>query len=57
MKFFELSCGLVVEVVDSTHTRSSAGNLEQVANMLCADANTASAGREMSSSYTATWWR
>ena len=40
------------KVVDSTHTRSTASNLEQVANLLCAQANSASsAGREMSSSY------
>jgi len=30
------------EVVDSTHTRSTASNLEQVANLLCAQANSAS---------------
>jgi len=42
------------EVVGSTHTRSTASNLEQVANLLCAQANSAllpSAGQEMSSSY------
>ena len=42
------------EVAGSTHTRSTASNLEQVANLLCAQANSASypqAGREMSSSY------
>ena len=37
------------EVAGSTHTRSTASNLEQVANLLSAQAN--SAGREMSSSY------
>ena len=30
------------EVADSTHTRSTANNLEQVANLLCAQANSAS---------------
>ena len=30
------------EVEGSTHTRSSASNLEQVANLLCAQANSAS---------------
>jgi len=30
------------EVVDSTHTQSTASNLEQVANLLCAQANSAS---------------
>jgi len=30
------------EVVGSTHTRSTASNLEQVANLLCAQANSAS---------------
>jgi len=30
------------EVAGSTHTRSSASNLEQVANLLCAQANSAS---------------
>ena len=43
------------EAVGSTHTRSTASNLEQVANLLCAKANSASypplAGREMNSSY------
>jgi len=42
------------EVAGSTHTRSTASNLEQVANLLCAQDNSASypsAGREMSSSY------
>jgi len=41
------------EVAGSTHTRSIASNLEQVANLLCAQANSAipSAGWEMSSSY------
>jgi len=42
------------EVAGSTHTRSSASNLEQVANRLRAHANSASynpTGREMSSSY------
>ena len=43
------------EVAGSTHTRSTASNLEQVANLLCAQANLysllPSAGREMSSSY------
>ena len=41
--------GVVVEyrtrngqVAGSTHTRSTAGNLEQVANLLCAQANSAS---------------
>jgi len=41
--------GLVVEywtrnreVAGSTHTRSTASNLEQVANLLCAQANSAS---------------
>ena len=29
------------EVVGSTHTRSTASNLEQVANLLCAQANSA----------------
>jgi len=44
-----LSAGLVVEnrtrnreVAGSTHTRSTASNLEQVANLLCALANSAS---------------
>jgi len=37
------------EVADSTHTRSTASNIEQVANLMCAQAN--SAGREMSTSY------
>jgi len=65
--------GLVVEhrtrnrdVAGSTHTRSPAGNLEQVANLLCAQANSASYPQRdgkinmmiiMSSSYTATGWR
>ena len=41
------------EVVGSTHTRSTASNLEQVANLLCArpTQTPTSAGREMSSSY------
>ena len=43
------------EVAGSTHTRSTASNLKQVANLLCAQANSASypslAGREMNSSY------
>ena len=43
------------EVAGSTHTRSTASNLEQVPNPLCAKANSASypplAGREMNSSY------
>ena len=42
------------EVAGSTHTRSFASNLEQVANLLSAQANSASypqAGREMSNSY------
>ena len=53
--------GLVVEyrtrnqeVAGSTHTRSTASNLEQVASLLCAQANSASyppGGREISSSY------
>jgi len=30
------------EVAGLTHTRSTAGNLEQVANLLCAQANSAS---------------
>ena len=30
------------QVVGSTHTRSTASNLEQVANLLCAQANSAS---------------
>jgi len=30
------------EVADSTHTQSTASNLEQVANLLCAQANSAS---------------
>jgi len=30
------------EVAGSTHTRSSASNLEQVANLLCVQANSAS---------------
>jgi len=30
------------EVVGSTHTRYTASNLEQVANLLCAQANSAS---------------
>ena len=30
------------EVPGSTHTRSTASNLEQVANLLCAQANSAS---------------
>ena len=30
------------EVVGSTHTRSTASNLKQVANLLCAQANSAS---------------
>ena len=30
------------EVAGSTHTRSTANNLEQVANLLCAQANSAS---------------
>ena len=30
------------EVAGSTHTRSTAGNLEQVANLLCTQANSAS---------------
>jgi len=41
--------GVVVEyrtrnpgVVGSTHTRSTASNLEEVANLLCAQANSAS---------------
>jgi len=37
------------EVAGSTHIRCTASNLEQVANLLCAQAN--SAGQEMSSSY------
>ena len=53
--------GLAVEywtrkqvVAGSTHTRSTASNLEQVANLQCAQANLAAypqLGREMSSSY------
>ena len=41
------------EVAGSTHTRSIASNLEQVANLLCVPACSflLSAGREMSSSY------
>jgi len=42
------------EIAGSTHTRSTASNLEQVANLLSAQANSASypsAGWEMSSSY------
>ena len=31
-----------VEVAGSTYTRSTASNLEQVANLLCAQANSAS---------------
>jgi len=31
-----------LEVAGSTHTRSTASNLEQVANLLCAQANSAS---------------
>jgi len=30
------------EIAGSTHTRSTASNLEQVANLLCAQANSAS---------------
>ena len=37
------------EVAGSTHTRSTASNIEQVANLMCAQAN--SAEREMSCSY------
>ena len=53
----EYCIGLVTrEVVGSTHTRSTASNLEQVANLLCAQASgqlspLPSTGREMSSSY------
>ena len=41
------------EVAGLTHTRSTASNLEQVANLLCARKLSLlpSAGREMSSSY------
>jgi len=42
------------EVAGSTHTRSTVSNLEQVANLLCAQATLSlipSAGREISSSY------
>jgi len=41
------------EVAGSTHTRFTARNLEQIANLLCAQANSTSpaAGRELSSSY------
>jgi len=41
------------EVAGSTHTRSTASNLEQVANLLCAQANSASYPQRdgMSSSY------
>ena len=46
------------KVAGSTHTRSTASNLEQVANLLAACSGQLSllpsAGREMSSSYTAT---
>ena len=55
VEYYSGCSGLVVEVAGSTHTRSSAGNLEQVANLLCAQANSASAGREISSSYGYTW--
>jgi len=34
------------EVAGSTHTRSTASNLEQVANLLCAQANSARTGNE-----------
>jgi len=47
------------EVAGSTHTRSTASNLEQVANLLCAQANSASypqrAGKWVAA--TATGWR
>ena len=41
------------EVAGLTHTQSTASNLEQVANLLCAGQLSllSSAGREMSSSY------
>jgi len=56
MSLFGSGCsGLVVEnwtrnreVVGSTHTRSTASNLEQVSSLLCAQANSAS--------YTLTGW-
>ena len=39
------------EIAGSTHTRSTASNPEQIANLLCAQANSASYHqREMSSS-------
>ena len=43
-----------LEVAGSTHTRSTASNLEQIANLLCAQAHSASYPQwdgEMSSSY------
>jgi len=49
---FHSNCSAVVQLVEyrthnqdvagSTHTRSTASNLEQVANLLCAQANSAS---------------
>jgi len=34
------------EIKDSTHTQSTASNLEQVANLLCAQANSASSPQQ-----------
>jgi len=46
------------EVVGSTHTQSTASNLEQVANLLCAQANSASyPQRDGKLVATATGWR
>jgi len=49
LRYFSWCNGLVVEyrtrnekVAGSTHTRPTASNLEQVANLLCAQANSAS---------------
>jgi len=56
-KFIECSSVVVEyrtrnrEVAGSTHIRSTASNLEQVANLLSAQAHSASAKREVSSSY------
>jgi len=46
------------EVAGSTHTRFTASNLEQVANLLCAQANSASyPQRDRKLVATATGWR
>jgi len=52
--------GAVVEVAGSTHTRSTASNLKQVANLLCAQTNSASSYPQRDGKWvvaTATGWR